>query len=329
MTTAGATYADPRSPTDVSGAPAPKILIVGDVIDDLIVQPLRSVTPASDTPARITPSYGGSAANQAVWVAAAGARARLVARVGAADLERHTSALMAAGVEPVLTADPERSTGRIVIVVAPDGERTMYTDRGANLALRVGDLPDELLEGVTAMHLSGYGLFDPGVRTAVLDLVARVRARGLPVSVDPGSITFLAEVGPKAFLGWVAGAALLLPNLDEGRLLTGTVDPEVVLDALLEHTPVVALTLGPAGVLLGARGRPALHLPAPDVEVVDTTGAGDAFAGAFLAAWLTGAGLRAAGVRGVEAAGRAVTVAGARPPRGGPPADLTRPVVEP
>ena len=296
-----------------NAAAAPLLLIVGDVIDDVIVQPLGPVTPASDTRARITPTPGGSAANQAVWFAEAGARVRLAGRVGVADLERHDRTFVAAGVEPVLTGDPDLPTGSIVILVAPDGEHTMYTDRGANLALSAGDLPDELFDGVAALHLSGYSLFDPGVRGAVLDLVARARRRGLPVSVDPGSIAFLTEVGPEAFLAWIDGVELLLPNLDEGRLLSGADDPELVLALLLDHAPVVALTLGAGGALLGARGEPSVHLPALDVEVVDTTGAGDAFAGAFIAAWLTGEELRAAGLRGIAAAGRAVTVPGARP----------------
>lgn len=303
----------PRSISEPPEAAGPRILIVGDVIDDVIVQPLGPVVPASDTPARITATPGGSAANQAVWFAAAGARARLVARVGAADLDRHLATFALAGVEAVLAGDDDLPTGSIVILVATDGERTMYTDRGANLALRIQDLPDALLADVDALHVSGYSLFEPDVRTAVLDLVARAQRRGLPVSVDPGSIAFLDEVGPAAFLGWIEGAELLLPNLDEGRLLTGEHEAHRVLDGLLDHAPVVALTLGPDGVLLGSRDRDHRHLPARDVEVADTTGAGDAFAGAFLAAWLAGADLMDAGTRGVAAAARAVTVAGARP----------------
>jgi sugar/nucleoside kinase (ribokinase family) len=300
-------------PPGTPSPPAPRILVVGDVIDDVIVQPLGPVVSASDTPARITPSPGGSGANQAVWLAAAGARARLAARVGAADLDRHVRAFVAAGVEPVLAGDPDLPTGSIVILVSSDGERTMYTDRGANLALRQADLPETLLEDVAVLHVSGYSLFDPGVREAVLHLVARARRCGLAVSVDPSSIAFLTEVGPTAFLTWIDGVELLLPNLDEGRLLTGVDEPEQVLAALLDHVPVVALTLGPDGALIGSRGRPPVHLPAADVEVVDTTGAGDAFAGAFLATWSAGGTLRDAGERGIAAAGRAVTVPGARP----------------
>lgn len=292
---------------------APRVLIVGDVIDDVIVRPLGPIVPASDTPARITPTAGGSGANQAAWFAAAGARARFAGRVGVLDVERHARSLAATGVEARLAADPHRPTGVIVVLVDPDGERTMYTDRGANLGLCADDLPDDLLDDVDALHLSGYSLFDPGVRAAVLDLADRARDLGLPVSVDPSSTGFLAEVGAGRFLDWCAGAELLFPNLDEGRMLSGAEQPHAVVTRLLEHAPIVVLTLGRRGALVGSRGHEPLHVRAETVEVVDSTGAGDAFCGAFLAAWLGGAGLAEAGARGVAAGARAVTVPGARP----------------
>lgn len=136
---------DPGQPQD---AGRPRVLVVGDVIDDLLVRPHRPIRPATDTPATITPSPGGSGANAAVWLARAGVRVRFVGRVGAADLARHAGLLRAAGVEPVLVPDPRRPTGSIVVLLDPDGERTMLTDRGANLGLRAADLPDRLLDDV-------------------------------------------------------------------------------------------------------------------------------------------------------------------------------------
>lgn len=297
----------------VSAAVEPLVLVVGDVIDDVIVRPLAPTAYGTDTPASIEATPGGSGANQAVWLAAGGTRVRFVGRVGAADLDRQRRALTEAGVEARLVADAAAPTGTIVILVAPDGERTMYTDRGANLRLCADDLPDAVLDGVAALHLSGYALFDPEVRAAVLDLVDRARRRGLPVSIDPSSTGFLATVGPADFLDWVAGTDVLFPNLDEGRLLSGEDDPAAVAAALLEHVPLVALTLGADGAIVAARGTAPVEVPAVDVEVVDTTGAGDAFCGAFLGAWLAGADPTGAAERGVAAAAGAVRALGARP----------------
>jgi sugar/nucleoside kinase (ribokinase family) len=292
---------------------APLVLVVGDVIDDVIVRPLAPIVRDSDTPAVIVPTPGGSAANAAVWLAAAGARVRFVGRVGAADVARHAATFAAAGVEAHLVADDDRPTGAIVILVEPDGRRTMFTDRGANVGLTAVDLPDSLLDGVTALHVSGYALFDADVRAAVLDLVARARGRGLRVSVDPSSVAFLEAVGVAAFRSWVDGVDVLLPNRDEACLLAGTDDLDTAISDLLGLASLVACTLGPGGVAVASRHAALVRVAAVDTEVVDTTGAGDAFTGAFLAAWLAGADARTAAERGAAAAAHAVRLPGARP----------------
>ena len=290
-----------------------RVLVVGDLIDDLVVQPGGPIAYATDTPSRITPTLGGSAANQATWLAAAGARARLVARVGAADVDRHTRALRAAGVEPWLIADPDLATGTIVILLDETGERSMFTDRGANLGLCVEDLPDGVLDDVDALHLTGYSLFDDEVRAAVLDLVERARSREVPITIDPSSTGFLRSVGAATFLGWIGEVAALLPNADEAKLLSGDADPHDAARTLLAHAPLVAVTCGSAGAVVATRDADPVQVPAPDVEVVDTTGAGDAFTGAFLAAWLTGADAVQSTEAGVAAGARAVAVTGGRP----------------
>lgn len=295
-------------------APPGAVLVVGDVIDDVIVRPLAPVRRGTDTHARILATPGGSGANQAAWLAAEGARVRFAGRVGAADVARHRDTFTAAGVDAHLIADDQVGSGRIVILVDPDdGERTMFTDRGANLRLRRYDLPDDLLDGVAWLHLSGYSLFAAEVRDAVLDLAARATDRAIPVSVDPASTAFLDEVGPTTFLSWLPATHLLLPNLDEGRMLTGEDAPDAVARSLLDDVEVVALKLGATGALVARRGHTTVQLDAVPTEVVDTTGAGDAFCGAFLAARLRGASDDEAARAGVAAGARAVASAGARP----------------
>jgi sugar/nucleoside kinase (ribokinase family) len=297
----------------------PRVLVVGDVIDDLIVQPQGPIRSDTDTAARITPSPGGSGANQATWLAAAGVDVRFAGRVATRDLERHRRVFAEAGVEAHLSGDAVLPTGTIVVLISDDGHRTMFTDRGANVGLRVEDLPDALLDGVALIQLSGYALFDPGVRGAVLDLVARARANGIGVAVDPSSTGFLADVGVDVFLGLLGelggehGVELLLPNLDEALLLAGTDDPDEALARLLDHAHCVVITLGSAGVLGAERGGTPLRVDALPVHAVDPTGAGDAFAAGFVAARLTGAELAVALGAGVAHAAQAVVHAGARP----------------
>lgn len=288
------------------------VLVVGDVIDDIVVRPRRAVTADSDTPSTITACPGGSGANQAAWLGALGVPVRFAGRVAAADVAAHAGALAAAGVDARLAADPDAATGRIV-VLAEGGRRDMYTDRGANLNLTSADLPGELLDGVRLLHVSGYSLFHPAVRDAVGGLVRRARERGAEVSVDPGSAAFLAGAGAEAFRDWSRRARLIFPNLDEGRLLTGRDDPYEVAAGLAADHDVVALKLGADGVLVATGGGVRLRLPSVPAEVVDPTGAGDAFCAGFLAAWTAARPLEECADGGLAAAARAIAAVGARP----------------
>ena len=295
---------------DADPDPRPRILLIGDVMTDVVVRPEGPLARGSDRRANIRFEPGGSAANQAAWLAHFGARVDFVARVGAADAEAEAARLKYAGVTPHLSGDPDRQTGRLVALIDPSGERSFFTDRGANENLSVADIPEVLVAGAALIHLSGYSFFAPSPRAAVLDLMQRARAT--PVSVDPASSEFLREVGPQNFLDWTRGAALLLPNADEAEVLTGSADPETQCARLAAAYPLVVIKRGAEGCV-AAEGPRRWTVPAPKVDVVDTTGAGDAFAAAFLAARLAGAGMETALARAVAAGARATTQIGGRP----------------
>jgi sugar/nucleoside kinase (ribokinase family) len=288
------------------------IVVMGDVIDDIVVQPLWPVEPDSDTPAAITARAGGSAANAAAWLGQLGAEVFFVGRVGRADAQRHAGLFRAAGVEPRLTLDAELPTGAVVSIV--EGQtRTMLTQRGANTAFDPASVPDELLAGAAVLHLTGYTLFGATDLAAYRRLFARATAHGVAISVDPGAASFLRGDGGSRFLAAVDGAAILFPNLDEGIVLTGRRSPVEAVSALTELFPVVAMTLGREGCIAAAVGSAPVTVPAPLVEVVDTTGAGDAFAAGFLADWVHSRSVGSAARAGVAAAARSVTVVGGRP----------------
>jgi sugar/nucleoside kinase (ribokinase family) len=271
------------------------ILVVGDVMDDLVVQPRAPLAPRSDTPSRMERHAGGSGANTAAWLGALGAPVRFVGRVGMADLRRHATALEHLGVEARLAGDAQRPTGTVVVLTH---DRSMFTDRGAGAALGPEDLPDAVLDGVTHLHVSGYSLVEERPRGAVLDLVARA---GLPWSVDPSSSAFIAGT---PFAEWTAGATLCLPNEDEA---------EVLGDAIAGAYELLALKRGPLGARVLRRGAEPIDVPAVEVECVDPTGAGDAFAAGFLAALVRGEDDEACAHSAVAAAARAISQPGARP----------------
>ncbi len=281
-----------------------RILVVGDVMTDVVVRPEGPLAHGSDRRATIRFEPGGSAANQAAWLAAFGIAVDFVARVGAGDLEAESARLTAARVTPHLVGDPDRPTGRLVALIDPSGERSFFTDRGANEALVSADIPQALVAGAAQIHLSGYCFFAPSPRAAALDVIARAGATA--VSIDPASSEFLREVGPQNFVDWTRGASLLIPNADEAEVLTGAADPETQCARLAALYPLVVIKRGAEGCV-AAGGARRWTVPSPEVAVVDTTGAGDAFAAAFLAARLAGAGIGAALERAVAAGAEATT----------------------
>ena len=131
----------------------------------------------------------------------------------------------------------------------------------------------------------------------------------MTVSVDPSSSALLSA----EFLDWADGADLLLPNASEAHALTGESDPERAAQALAERFGEVVVTLGPAGALW-TDGDEVLRAAAVAVdEVVDSTGAGDAFAAGLLAERVAGMSIAEALAAGCKLAARAVTQGGARP----------------
>ena len=281
-----------------------RIVVLGDVMVDVLARLSGPVAAGSDSEARIEWGFGGSAANVAAWLAVAGPqRPALVGRVG--DDPRGTAVaddLRSAGVDAHLRVDPSRPTGTCIVLVAPSGERSMLPDPGANDGLQPADLSDELLDGGGHLHVVGYALLREGSREAARSAIARAKAAGMTVSVDPSSAALLSP----DFLDLADGADLLVPNADEAEALGGV-------RALAERFPEVVVKLGADGALW-TDGRKEIRIRAAGAGAVDTTGAGDAFAAGLLSARFNWAGLGEALASGRDLAARAVAAPGARPP---------------
>ena len=290
-----------------------RVLVVGDVMTDVIVVPEGPIVKGSDRRATVRSRPGGSGANQAVWLGAMGTDVVFAARVGAADKAMYENYFRGQGVVPVLSGDREQPSGVLVTIVDPDGERSFLTDRGANLNLSPDDLEPGLLDGVGLVMVSGYSFFAPGPRAAVQGLVAQARARGIAVAVDPASVGFLVEVGASQFLEWTAGADWIFANESEAETLTGVRGLEAQMVALGRHYGNVVLKRGKAGAALGGADGVRVTLPALEVQVIDSTGAGDAFAAGFVAAHLGGADEATALSRGIAAGAKAVQAIGGQP----------------
>lgn len=279
-----------------------RIICLGDVMVDVLAQLPGPLATGSDTPAPITFAPGGSAANTAAWLGWLGAPVTFVGRIGDdAFGAEAVAALRRVGVVTRVSIDFERATGVCLVLVSPDGERTMVPSAGANSGLAVEDLVG-VISAEDHLHLSGYSLLNEASRPAARAALSRTAS----VSVDAASAAPIRSVGAGEFLGWLPAGALLLANADELDALGG--DPV----ALVERGLTVVVKDGPAGArLIDADGVRAV--PTTPVPVRDSTGAGDAFAAGLLSAWWSGAELIEAVAAGNGCGARALDLVGGRP----------------
>lgn len=290
------------------------ILVLGDVMTDVVA--LAEATPVrgSDVAAHVSTRGGGSAANLAAWLAVSGRSVTMIARVGAdawGDAAIHD--LRNAGVTTRISRDPEASTGTCIVLVEPDGERTMLPDPGANDRLVPGDVPLELFVAPAHLHVSGYSLLREGSRAAALLALSTARAAGMTISIDMSSAAPLARAGAQRFLEWARPADVGFANHDEATVLTGESDASRAARALAGAFRLAVVKVGDRGALAADEAGATWSTPAPRAAAIDTTGAGDAFAAGFLAAWTAGTSAGDALESGATLAGRAVATVGGRP----------------
>lgn len=294
------------------GGRGDRVVAFGDIVNDIVVVPKSEIRPDTDTASTIRARPGGSAANTAAWLGSLGTPTDFVGSVGVADLDHHAQQLRVQGVVPHLSVAPGLPTSTIVIIVQGE-HRTMLTERGANRALAVEHLSDEVLASAGVLHLTGYSMLDGPRSAGMRALIDRAHAAGVTVSLNPGSAGFIADFGPAEFVEATASADILFANLGEAQLLCSQTAPEKVAKALAERHGLAVITQGADSVFVAERGVKPVSVPVPQAKVVDPTGAGDAMAAGFLHSWLADRDAVRATQAGVLVAARAVMVMGGRP----------------
>jgi ribokinase len=246
---------------------------LGDLLLDVIVRLEQPLEPGTDAAALTRTGAGGQAANVAAWAAALGAQARFIGKRGndpAASLAAGELARLGVTVfGPVALG----RSGVVVSLVGEDGERAMASDRGVAPTLSADELEPAWFEGASHLHLSGYSLMSSPIAGAAARAAELVRAGDATVSADLASRRVIADFGPERLRRALEklGPELVFANEEERT--------EVGPDAAPEATWV--LKRGAAGCAIERDGERA-EFPAVAAAVVDTTGAGDAFAAGYL-----------------------------------------------
>jgi sugar/nucleoside kinase (ribokinase family) len=268
---------------------------------------------------------GGAAANTLAGLANLGARTALIAQVADDQLGviyRHD--LKAAGVQFDTPArEKEPPTGRCLILVSPDGQRTMNTLLGASLHLPSEALDEALIASAKILLLEGYLWDPPEPRAAMRRAIEIARANGNRVALATCA-DFCVHMHGKDFRQLIDDGVIdiLLANEEEAGILEGT-DPDAAIESLGRDVPLLVVTRAERGAV-AIRGGEREEIAAEPVErVVDTTGAGDLFAAGFLYGEVQGRSLEESLRIGAIAAAEVISHYGARPEQ-----DLKRLVAE-
>ena len=293
------------------------LCVIGDFAWDVLIRTNSKLLTGGDTFGEVMLTPGGSAANVAVWAARCGLHTEFIGKIGRDRLGQLAQEdLSKENVITHLVETDEHLTGCVAVFVDQSGERSMVSGRGADFYLLPSELPRETVRRAGHLHMTAWSFFVDPPRSASRAAAHLASECGATLSFDPGSFQMIEEMGVNHFLAVTQdlGIDVFLPNYQEGEVLTGLDEPEEIAEALAKLYPsaLIMLKLDADGALVYDDGV-ATHIPPATNNLVDATGAGDSFAGGFLARYLSGA-------SAVEAAHFATTISawviehlGARP----------------
>ncbi len=299
----------------------PVIVLLGDVMVDIVATLDGEIRRGTDTASRNFVTGGGAAANTAAWLGSLGSQSVLIGCIGAdAFGDVAIAELDSFGVTTQLLRTTAAATGSVVAIVHADGERTMFPDAGANLALTAAHV-EATLTNIAArtdgghLHVSGYTLMREPTRGTAEIALGLGKELGFTTSIDPASVGPMRDVGLDVVRDWLRLVDLLIANEDEAEALTDAAPMEAQGEILTALAPAVIVKGGATGARWYGRDGRHAAVPSAPAPVADTLGAGDAFAAGALPAWKSGRDPYDVLVAGTDIAARCVARSGARPAR--------------
>ncbi|HEX5630849.1 MAG TPA: carbohydrate kinase family protein [Acidimicrobiia bacterium] len=293
-----------------------ELCVIGDFAWDVLIRTNAELLKGGDTFGEVLLMPGGSAANVAVWAARCGLPSHFIGKIGRDRFGLLAQEdLDAEGVQRHFVESDNHSTGAVGVFVDHTGERSMVSGHGADFFLLPSELPRGVITAANHLHLSAWSFFTDPPRAAAREAARLAQRAGATLSFDPASFQMIGEMGVSEFIDVTGdlGIDFLLPNKEEGQMLTGEDEPEAIARRLEELYPgaLVILKLDADGALV-LNEEVRLIPPGPN-KLVDATGAGDSFAGAFLAHYLRSGDLMAAATFATLLSSWVIEHIGARP----------------
>ena len=257
-------------------------------------------------------SAGGSAANTVVGLAELGGAAAFAGKVADDEVGRlFLNELMSLGIDYRVAQVNAGQTGTCAVLITPDAQRTMLTNLAVSISLSADDIDEQMIAQSKYVYVEGYLLTGESTRAAAYRAMAAAKSRGVKVAFS-ASDPFLIDLHREEIWELITGPVdLFFCNEEEAKSLTGSQDPVACAAMIHEHAENVALTLGPKGSIL-MHGGETIPIEGVAVDAIDTTGAGDMYAGAMLYGITSGMSWHQAGHLASHAAARVVAQMGAR-----------------
>lgn len=278
------------------------IVVIGDIMIDIVAIIKEEIHRGSDTESNTTMQFGGAAANVATWLGIQQQPCRLVGAIGK-DL---FGELFAKRFSTLLVKNSlftsKRNTGSVIAISHPDNERSMLAELGANIDVQQA-FDESFITENSIVYISGYVLFQSSNADFVNNVIARARKMNATLVLDPASSAPLEKNATPELLNWLRSFDYMLPNEQEHESLQRLG---------YQRTNVVVEKRGSDGVIIHANGA-SVAIPAEALEVVDTVGAGDAFAAGFLSGLARGFSPEEAAKTGIKVASKACRIRGATP----------------
>jgi ribokinase len=276
------------------GGVAIDLCVLGDFAWDVLIRTNTELLRGGDTFGEVALLPGGSGANVAVWASRCGTPTHFIGKVGRDRMgQLAIDDLDQEHVAHDLIESDANLTGSVAVFVDHTGERSMVSGHGADFYLLPSEIPRATIASARHLHLTAWSFFTDPPRSAARSAASIAREAGASLSLDPGSFQMIAEMGVDHFLSVTTdlGVDVFFPNKEEGAVLTGEDEPDAIASALGDLYPdaMIVLKLDADGALVRERGVSTPVEPVGADRLVDATGAGDSFAGAFLACWLSGA----------------------------------------